>query len=243
MSNTTAIHRALFIFMVLFVFLAGCQKDDDAPKTLSTTLTATPNPVPAGANLGKTTISWSIAGDDQGRISVSHDGNEEVLFSEVSTPGTKEADWIEQGSTYVFRLYKDSDRKNPLKTLTVTRLNTRVIIDGEETGTISARPNPVPAGTGPGVTTIRWVLSEGEKGQIYVSTKDGEEKLFVEVSTSGEQQVDWIDQQDFEFRLYAGDSRETVLGSVLVTRNGPSTPQQNVSSTPGEQTESPKSPH
>ena len=52
-----------------------------------------------------------------------------------------------------------------------------------------------------------------------------------------------IDQQDFEFRLYAGDSRETVLGSVLVTRNGPSTPQQNVSSTPGEQTESPKSPH
>ena len=180
---------------------------------------ATPNPVPAGVTLGKTTISWSITGNPRGHVSVSVDGEEEKLFAEFDQPGSREAGWIEQGATYEFRLYQDSRPSTPLKTLTVARERSRVTVNGETTGTISAEPNPVPAGVGPGSTTISWVLSEGEKAQIFVSTGGQEEKLFAEVATSGAQEIDWVGDDSLDFRLYAGNSKAELLDEVFVKRN------------------------
>jgi hypothetical protein len=64
-------------------------------------LSAFPNPVPAGKGAGRTTISWNSV---DGKIYVSLNGNEEKLFSD-SPRGAEEANWIQGGSHYEFRLY------------------------------------------------------------------------------------------------------------------------------------------
>lgn len=78
------------------------------------TLSASPNPIPAGDNPGETTISWS-----GGAVYVSMDGGEEVLFADLRQ-GSKSANWILTGSSYEFRLY-DSDHTELLAKLTVTK--------------------------------------------------------------------------------------------------------------------------
>jgi hypothetical protein len=80
------------------------------------TLDATPNPVPAGEGPGKTTISWNSV---DGKIYVSVDGREEMLFA-GSPRGAHEANWIEAGSHYEFRLY-NANHKELLAKVFVTR--------------------------------------------------------------------------------------------------------------------------
>ena len=79
-------------------------------------LTAWPNPVPAGKGLGKTTVTWNSV---DGKIYVSVNGREEILFA-GSPRGSQQADWIEAGSRYEFRLYT-SDHKALLAKVVVTR--------------------------------------------------------------------------------------------------------------------------
>ena len=219
MRNAVVIFRATLACLALLISLPGCEETEAPSTPLPTQLIAAPNPVPAGGELGKTTISWSIAGNPRGHVSVSVDGEDEKLFAEFDQPGSREAGWIEQGATYEFRLYEDSRPGTPLEILTVAREKSRVTVHGETTGTISAKPNPVPAGIGPGSTTISWVLSEGEKAQIFVSTGGQEEKLFAEVATSGAREVDWVGDDPLDFRLYAGKSKEELLDEVFVTRS------------------------
>lgn len=87
------------------------------------TLSASPNPVPPGDNPGETTISWS-GGWSSGRIYVSTNGGEEVLFADLRQgdlrQGSKVASWILTGSSYEFRLY-NSDHTELLAKLTVTK--------------------------------------------------------------------------------------------------------------------------
>ena len=85
------------------------------------TLTAFPNPVPAGKPLGETTISWDTTDGSIGKVYVSKDGGEEFLFTD-SRRGTAVADWIQTGSTYEFRLY-DSSHKKLLVSVVVTTTN------------------------------------------------------------------------------------------------------------------------
>lgn len=85
------------------------------------TLSASPNPVPAGKDLGKTTVSWDTTDGSIGKVYVSKDGGEESLFTD-SRRGTAVADWIQRGSTYEFRLY-DSDHTELLASVTVTTDN------------------------------------------------------------------------------------------------------------------------
>lgn len=220
MNNEAMICRVALACLVVFLFSAGCQESESPSSPPQAHLVAEPNPVPAGIDLGKTTISWSITGNPRGYISISIDGEEPRIFAEFDQPGSQEAAWIEQGSAYEFRLYQESNPTTPLKTLTVAREKTRVTANGETTGTISAKPNPVPAGPGPGATTISWVLSEGEKAQIFVSTGgEEEEKLFAEVATSGAREVDWVSDDRIRFRLYDGHSKEALLDEVVVTRS------------------------
>jgi hypothetical protein len=80
---------------------------------------------------------------------------------------------------------------------------------------ISASPNPVPAGEGPGLTTISW---NSVDGKIYVSTNGGEELLFAG-SPRGSQDANWIEAgSTHEFRLYNADHNQ-LLAKVTVTRD------------------------
>src|SRR5262249_32332029 len=66
--------------------------------------TAAPNPVPAGEGPGKTTVSWDTADGSIGRIYVSVNRGQELLFAD-GRRSSATAHWIEAGSKYEFRLY------------------------------------------------------------------------------------------------------------------------------------------
>jgi hypothetical protein len=85
---------------------------------------------------------------------------------------------------------------------------------------IKAEPNPVPAGTEKGKTTISWDTGDNKiVGVVYVVTTKGEEKRFSGNGAKGSQEANWIGKGEYEFRLYAEKERKTLLASVKVTRN------------------------
>src|SRR5205814_9215392 len=67
-------------------------------------LNASPNPVPAGAGMGKTTISWNTGDESAGRGCVSDNGREESLFAAAGR-GSAAAPWIRTGCRYEFWIY------------------------------------------------------------------------------------------------------------------------------------------
>jgi hypothetical protein len=81
-------------------------------------LSASPNPVAVGKKMGRTTIRWSTPDACPGKLYVSIDGKEEVLFA-GGHKGVATADWIEAGCTYEFRLY-DSARTRLFDKISVT---------------------------------------------------------------------------------------------------------------------------
>ena len=81
-------------------------------------LTANPNPVPASEGFGKTTISWDTADGSIGRIYVSVNRGQELLFAD-GRRGSASAHWIKTGSMYEFRLY-NLDHTELLEEVTVT---------------------------------------------------------------------------------------------------------------------------
>ena len=83
---------------------------------IAPSVSALPNPVPAGEGPGQTTVSWNSV---DGKVYVSSDGREEQLFA-GSPRGSQQANWIETGSTHEFRLY-NADHNQLLAKLTVTR--------------------------------------------------------------------------------------------------------------------------
>ena len=83
---------------------------------LTPSLTASPNPVPAGDELGQTTISWKSV---DGKVYVSTNGREEVLFADIPR-GSQQANWIKSGTTHEFRLY-NADHTQLLAKVTVIR--------------------------------------------------------------------------------------------------------------------------
>jgi len=85
---------------------------------------------------------------------------------------------------------------------------------------ITATPNPVPAGEGKfGTTTVTWDTGDGSIGEVYVSVNGAAEKLFAGNRSKGSLEAAWIGKGDHEFRLYAGKEHKTLLASVRVTRN------------------------
>jgi hypothetical protein len=82
---------------------------------------------------------------------------------------------------------------------------------------ITADPNPVPAGSGKGTTTISWDTGDGTPGQVYVERKGQAEKLFAQ-GKKGTEKATWIyGGFTYEFRLYAGKEHKQVLARVTVT--------------------------
>jgi tRNA (mo5U34)-methyltransferase len=82
-------------------------------------LSASPNPVPPGEKIGKTTIRWSTPDASPGKIYVSIDGQKESLFA-GGPQGVAAANWIAAGSTYEFRLY-DSEHTRLFDKIAVTK--------------------------------------------------------------------------------------------------------------------------
>src|SRR5688572_9236180 len=83
---------------------------------------------------------------------------------------------------------------------------------------LTATPNPVPKGTGPGATTLTWGTEDKSFNQVYVSVDDGPEKLVAQ-GGPGSQEVPWIHPgARYKFRLYAGKEHQTVLATVEVTK-------------------------
>ncbi len=83
---------------------------------MALSLSASPNPVPASEGPGKATITWNSV---DGKIYVSVNGREEMLFA-GSPRGAQEANWIEAGSHYEFRLY-NAQHKELLAKVIVTK--------------------------------------------------------------------------------------------------------------------------
>jgi tRNA (mo5U34)-methyltransferase len=82
-------------------------------------LSASPNPVAAGEGPGKTTVTWDTRNGSVGKVYVSVNGGQELLFAD-GRRGTASANWIEAGSNYEFRLY-NSDHTELLAKVAVTR--------------------------------------------------------------------------------------------------------------------------
>lgn len=174
---------------------------------IAPTLSASPNPVPAGKTAGRTTISWNTADWTIGKVYVSSNGGQESLVA-AAPQGSTAADWIYNGSSYEFRLY-NSDHTKLLAKVAVTRI--------APTLTLSASPNPVPAGEAAGSTTISWNTADGTIGKVYVSSNGGRE-LLVAGGPRGSAAVNWIYQgSTYEFRLYNLDHTK-LLAKVGVTR-------------------------
>ena len=93
----------------------------------SAKLSASPNPVPYGNDLGKSTISWFCHGAPDAAVYVSRNGAEEVLFAK-RPHGSQELSKIQTEATYEFALYDACDRKNRLAQISVTRPSLSPII-------------------------------------------------------------------------------------------------------------------
>ena len=95
--------------------------------------------------------------------------------------------------------------------------NTSAASPAASAATISASPNPVAIGEGPGTTTVTWNTGDGSSGQIFVSENGSPERIFAS-GPAGSVPAPWIQAgRTFEFRLYAGTQHTTVLAKMQVT--------------------------
>jgi hypothetical protein len=109
-------------------FFAACNSSKNSAANLSpvgsaapgATIAASPNPVPAGEEVGTTTITWNTGDGTAGQVYVSVDGGPESIFG-GGPPGSAAAPWIQAGKTYEFRLYAGTEHATVLAKTEVTR--------------------------------------------------------------------------------------------------------------------------
>lgn len=103
------------------------------------------------------------------------------------------------------------------KSANATAKNSSSQTEAASKATISASPNPVPAGGELGETTIAWDTGTGQIGEVYVSKNGGAEQRFG-AKASGSEKAKWIRAHvRYEFRLYQGTAHDKVLAKVDVT--------------------------
>jgi hypothetical protein len=73
---------------------------------------------PANSTRGSATVTWHATDGSPGRIYVSKDGGDEVLFAQ-GTDGAQNVTWIQARSRYQFRLYTISGGSTPVETVTI----------------------------------------------------------------------------------------------------------------------------
>ncbi|MSQ23385.1 MAG: hypothetical protein EXR58_02365 [Chloroflexi bacterium] len=88
---------------------------------------------------------------------------------------------------------------------------------------LSASPNPVPAGSTSGTTTVNWDTGDGSMGQVYVWQKGGGEVPFGQ-GGKGALPAPWIHTGwTYEFRLYQGTAKLNRLRTLTVTGSSATT--------------------
>jgi len=184
--------------------LAPTPTPTPTPPPSNPTLTAAPTTVPPGGSTGTTTLTWDTGNGSAGQVYVSVDGGGDTIFAAGDT-GSQTASFIQPGSVYVFKLYAGTDHNTLLLSVTVRYpLN------------IMASPNPVPAGAGPGQTTIAWNTGDGSAAQVYLSQDGGPDTLFA-AGSDGSASAPWIQAGSaYVFKLFAGTDHTTLLRSVTV---------------------------
>jgi hypothetical protein len=120
----------------------------------------------------------------------------------------------EQGAANIALGLKASGRVSKFKHILVTP---SIVFVTKAASSLSASPNPVPAGKGVGKTLISWRTAERAPGKVYVSKNGGEESLLA-VGSESSASANWIaNGSSYEFRLYNSDHTE-LLAKVVVTR-------------------------
>ena len=216
--------RRLFVAFAAYASLGLAQDRvlDRAPP-VQPRIEAAPNPVPTGPTIGSTTITWTTGDGTAGIVYVSKNGEAETEFASGSA-GSSVANWIDGTSAYEFRLYSRAVPRVLLSTVAVRSAALRPL-SGQAPSTVAphrpvltASPNPVPAGTGNGVTQISWDMGDGSPGRVTVSENGARETLFASGS-SGTVRADWIRTgSQYEFRLYRDGSSGAALQSTTVLR-------------------------
>lgn len=193
---------------------AAASSQDVAAKNPS--ITAAPNPVPAGKGPGATRIAWTTGSDADGEVRVSIDGAPDRTFARGKS-GSALAEWISDGRQYEFILYLSGAPTVALARVKVSRVSPLAAPQASRMpASIDANPRIVPGG-GPGATTVSWNTGDGSDGEIRVSINKGPERTFAKGKT-GRVVADWIQGgSTYDFRLYVG-SATTASASVSVSR-------------------------
>lgn len=112
-----------FALVALLLAMVGCKPsqkkvEDTAPAGV---ISASPNPVPSGKDIGTTKVSWT--GDGSFReVYVSVDNAaENRCWGSADATGSFDFPYINAGAVYEFRLYRGSDHKELLGSIKVTR--------------------------------------------------------------------------------------------------------------------------
>lgn len=121
------------ILSISWVSSFGCRKtaDPDSPQNGtnqnargvkgSPLIKAEPNPIPAVAEKGVTTISWDTGDGSLGYVAFSINSGPEKQWMGKRPKGSQEVNWINKGAVYEFRLYGDQERSKLLASVRVTR--------------------------------------------------------------------------------------------------------------------------
>lgn len=107
---------------ILSLVLIGCRPaSKQEPTPAPSPISASPNPIPAGPGQGLTTISWTGDAPWHEVYCSTNGGEEKRVWGPAGKTGSFEANYINAGAVYEFRLYRGKEHKELLGSVKVTR--------------------------------------------------------------------------------------------------------------------------
>lgn len=181
------------------------------PPESNATLTANPNPIPAGQR--RTTLTWSAPGINRVELRVgSATGPAMTVGGSTGTAQTD--DWVADGMIFFL---VDASNARTLVTTTVNIAGTTAPRPEPPTGTIifAANPNPLPPNLRR--TVLSWSAPGVARVQIRVSSRTG--PIMTAGASSGSAETgDWV-AGGLEFFLL-NEATQQVLASVTMASSG-----------------------
>jgi hypothetical protein len=117
-SVTVPVIGGMIVFSALIV--AGCSSEKDAMNVdTGASISADPNPVPPGEELGSTTVTWETGDGKFAQVYVSPNGKEEK-FWKGGAKGSAEYKYI-TGGKFEFTLYAGKEHQTKLASVVVLR--------------------------------------------------------------------------------------------------------------------------
>jgi len=199
---------ALWGLLLCLISVPSLSAQSEKPGASGYIVASPANIVVESGQLGTTNVSWSVSGASHGEVWVSHNGAPETPFA-AGANGSVAAPWIQQGHTYLFKLYEGSSHTNLLASTAVAGI--------VPNGTITANPVTVGVPSGQTGSTVLTVQSNANVVQVWVSVNYQPETI-VSQMFNGTLPINWIQAgNSYEFRLYAGTQQSQLLDTVTVT--------------------------